>query len=221
MIWLALLAAAAAIVVSVRWWLHRYDALGRAQPFPKVAVPVLAVVAVVALVPPYLRHREEDRLSQVASTLAGVKVKVHCQTFGQELVDVGAELGYVRYGADGVPEHQTLLKRGPCIALRAYLRSDKHLPTDNEVIAVHVLTHEAMHMRGITTESRAECAAVQRDEQTAELLGADPLEARELARRYWLNDYPLMSDDYRTPDCAPGGRLDEHLATAPWAPAAS
>jgi len=54
------------------------------------------------------------------------------------------------------------------------------------------------------------------DELTAELLGAQPAEARQLARRYWLLDYPQMADNYRSGGCAPGGTMDEHLATAPW-----
>jgi hypothetical protein len=219
MLWAAVACVGGAIVLVVRWSLDRYDALGRAKPFPKIAVPMLGLVAVGLAAPSYLRHREEDRLSAVASSLVGSHVTVRCQTFGQEMVDPGAELGFVRYGADGVPEHQTLIKRGPCHALRAYLHSDQHTPSDDEVIAVHVLTHESMHMRGITNEAQAECAAVQRDEATAQLLGADAAEARQLARRYWLNDYPLMSDDYRTNACAPGGSLDEHLPGAPWAPA--
>jgi hypothetical protein len=50
------------------------------------------------------------------------------------------------------------------------------------------------------------------------LLGADPADALALARIYWLNDYPLMPDAYRSPECHPGGALDEHLAMAPWNP---
>lgn len=81
---------------------------------------------------------------------------------------------------------------------------------------MHVLTHESMHMRGLTDEAAAECAAIQRDELTAELLGAAAAEARQLARRYWLLDYPQMPDNYRSGDCTPGGPMDERLATPPW-----
>ena len=189
---------------------------GVQKPFPYVSVGLLGVVAVTALIPGYLRHREERSLSAVATRLVGAPAAVRCQSLGQELGDLGSELGYVRYGADGVPEHRTLIKHDPCKALNAYRRSDKRAPTDAQVIAVHVLTHESMHMRGLTDEAAAECAAMQRDELTAKLLGATDAEARELARRYWLSDYPRMPDDYRSGACAPGGAMDEHLATAPW-----
>jgi hypothetical protein len=155
-------------------------------------------------------------LAKTASALAGTHVTVHCQTAGETFVDTGAELGYVRFTAAGRPEHRTVIKREPCHDLSAYARSDKRRPSDSQVVAVHVLTHESMHMAGLTNEAEAECAAVQRDARTAELLGAEAAPAVALARRYWQSMYPRMPDDYRSSDCRRGGRLDEHLADAPW-----
>src|SRR3954447_3958080 len=212
---IAVLFLLAAFAVAVRWWLRRYDALGRPRSFPYLGVGLLVVLALVMAVPPYLRHQEEDRLSAVATRLVGTTVKVHCQSLGQEMVDVGSELGYVKWAADGVPEHQTLIKHGPCRALHAYEKSSKLAPTDDEVIAVHVLTHESMHMRGLTDEAQAECAAMQRDATTATLLGADAASAAALARRYWTSMYPRLPDDYRSTECVAGASLDEHLPDAP------
>jgi hypothetical protein len=218
MVKVAILLAIAAIVVAVRWWTRRYDALGRPRRFPYFTVGLLVVVAVGAVIPTYLREREEHRLSEVATALVGAPAVVHCQTFGQEFTQLDGDLGFVRWGVDGVPEHQTFIKHGPCTALRAYLDSNKHHPTADEIIAVHVLTHESMHMRGIKNEADAECAAMQRDVRTAQLLGADLADAQLLARTYWRVDYPQMPDGYRSTDCAPGGALDEHLPDAPWDP---
>jgi hypothetical protein len=213
---LAAACVVAALAVAARWWPRRRDALGRPRRFPYLGVGALVGLALAVSVPTYLRHREEDRLSTVASRLVGSPVKVHCQSLGRELVDLGSELGYVKWGPDGVPEHETLIKRGPCRELHAYLASAKLQPSDDQVIAVHVLTHESMHMRGVTDEAAAECAAMQRDAETAKLLGADQAHALALARRYWLVMYPRMPDDYRNGSCAPGGALDEHLPDAPW-----
>jgi hypothetical protein len=141
---------------------------------------------------------------------------VHCQSGGAALVDMGSELGYVKWGPDGTPEHSTLIKREQCQDLARYLSSGKRRPSESEVVAVHVLTHESMHMKGLKNEAEAECAAVQRDAETARLLGASPADAAHLARYYWLVVYPRMPDDYRTGECAPGARLDESLPDAPW-----
>ena len=203
-------------VLSARWYGRRVDQLGRPRDFPVWSVSLLAVLAVAAAVPGVRRHSEEQRLSHVASVLVGHPAAVHCQSFGQALTDVGAELGWVKWGPGGTPERQTLIKRDPCADLRHYYGGHRAHPTRAEIIAVHVLTHEAMHMRGERAEATAECEAVQRDEQTAELLGATPAQARMLARLYWGTVYPDMPDDYRTGDCGPGGRLDEELDTAPW-----
>lgn len=57
---------------------------------------------------------------------------------------------------------------------------------------------------------------MQRDAQTARLLGASEPAAKALAWLYWRTVYPQMPDDYRDAGCAPGGTLDEKLPTSPW-----
>ena len=144
---------------------------------------------------------------------------VNCQTAGQQFVDAGAELGFVRYGPDGVPERATLIKRDQCSDLADYLGSDKSSPSRDQVVAVHILSHEARHMAGITVEAEAECGAMQRDARAAQLLGASAEQALRLARMYWTSVYPQMSDPYRSADCRLAGPLDEGLPDAPWSPA--
>ncbi len=216
--WMAIGLLTAAAVVITRWVFGRHDSLGRQQSFPVVAVIALVVPALVAATPGILRWREERTLARAASVLVGQRVEVDCQTFGSAFVDVGSELGWVAYGPDGVPERKTLIKYEQCAALRDYLGSSKAAPPPEQIVAVHILSHESMHMAGLTNEAEAECAAMQRDAQTARLLGADPFEAQALAKTYWRTVYPRLSEAYLTGDCRPGGRLDEHLADAPWAP---
>lgn len=210
-------AAVGALAVAGHWLSHQRDSLGRPRGFPVWSVSLLALLAVVAAVPGIRRRAQERRLSKVATALVGHRVSVHCQSLGGALTDVGAELGFVKYGPNG-PEPSTLIKREVCGELRHYAGGHQSHPSRDDVIAVHVLTHEAMHMRGLTGEAAAECAAVQRDRTTAELLGATEPEARELARIYWLTVYPDMPADYRLDTCHAGTSEDEHLASAPWMP---
>jgi hypothetical protein len=198
------------------WSTRRQDSLGRPRPFPVISVSALALVAVVALVPGVQRALEERRLARAATALVGHPVTVHCQSAAGALVDASGELGFVPYDDDGIPLPRTVIKRDPCTQLKHYLGGDREHPSRDEVIAVHVLTHEAMHMRGETSEAAAECQAVQRDRATAVLLGATPRQAEKLARTYWLTVYPDLPEDYSSADCTPGGSLDEKLTTAAW-----
>jgi hypothetical protein len=209
----ALLTGAA--VAAIGWGLRRTDELGRPRQFPWVTVALLLALGVGAAVPGVLRASQERRLGGAASALAGSRVAVRCQSLGRAFVDAGPELGYVRWRADGHPEPWALLKRDQCRHLGAYVRSGTRRPSRDQVLAVHVLTHEAMHLSGRLDEA-AECAAVQRDARTARLLGAADADAAGLAAAYWHDLYPLMPDGYRSPECRSGGALDEHLADAPW-----
>jgi hypothetical protein len=141
---------------------------------------------------------------------------VYCQSFGEAFVDTGAELGYVAFGPDGVPEHETLIKRQQCNDLADYVRSPVDSPTREETVAVHTLTHEAMHMSGMTSETETECVAVQRDAEMARQLGATPEGARNLSVLYWRTTYPLMPGEYHSAECKAGGTLDIHSTDAPW-----
>ncbi|HVX69721.1 MAG TPA: hypothetical protein VHA79_08535 [Mycobacteriales bacterium] len=212
---LAIVFAAGAVTVAVRWSLKPQDAIGRRRKFPLVTVALLGVVAAGLATPTVLRHREEGHLAKVATVLVGQHVTVHCQTFGQTFTDLSGDLGYVRYGPGG-PELHTTIQRGPCSDLKHYYNGDQARPSAAEIIAVHVLTHESMHMRGETNEAIAECEAMQRDAETAQLLGASPQEGLALARAYWLTDYPNMPGNYRTADCVLNGKLDERLPDPPW-----
>jgi branched-subunit amino acid ABC-type transport system permease component len=212
----ALAALVAAGGVAVRWWLTRQDTLGRARPFPLLSVIVLLAVAGTAGAVVIRHERLEARLSEAASALIGTSAKVECQTVGASMVDAGGDLGFVRWGPDGVPERRTLIKRDVCSDLRAYLSEpDGSIPME-QVIAVHVLTHEAMHMAGERSEALTECRAVQRNAAMARLLGASAGSAAALSARYWSEVYPRQTDPYRTRDCAPGGPLDEGGSDAPW-----
>jgi hypothetical protein len=216
--WLALALAGAAATVAARWYASRLDELGRRREFPLVSVVLLVALAAGAATPAVLRARQERRLAGVASALAGKPVAVRCQALGGAFVDTGPELGYVRWRADGTPERWTLLKRDACRDLAAYVRAGGRRPSRAQVIAVHVLAHEAMHLAGRTDESAAECAAVQRDARAARLLGAPEDQALALAVSYWRTVYPAMPAGYRSSACRPGGALDEHLPDAPWTP---
>lgn len=217
--WIAIGAALGALAVVGNWWRHHDDSRRTPARPPWVGAGILVAVAAVAGTF-VLRHRAlESRLSRVASDLAGRPVKVRCETYTATFVDPNVEAGYVMFDASGRPAAVTAVKPDVCRDLAAYLRSAKTAPSRAQVIAVHVVTHESMHLGGEGGEAQAECAAVQRDARTARLLGAPPAAAARLASAYWATVFPSMPDAYRAGECRPGGALDEHLGDGPWAAA--
>jgi hypothetical protein len=205
-----------AALLVLRWLTRRADTLGRPRPFPTISV-VLALAVAVASGVPVVRHaRFEHRLSTAASVLINAEVSVRCQTMSQAWTEAHPEAGYVRFGPDDRPEPLATITLDTCEDLRSWVGSDHGSPTRRQLIAVHVLTHETMHLAGIRDEAMTECAAVQRDSRTAMLLGADESQAMALASAYWQQIYPLMPDAYRTADCGSRLRLDERLGMGPW-----
>ena len=151
----------------------------------------------------------------VASEIAGRPVSVRCQGLAGALVDVTAELGFVPWTSEG-PADYTLIKREACTALGSYVGSSKRRPSLEQIVAVHVLGHEAYHLAGIENEARTECFSVQMNAHIAERLGASPSEAQALSIAYWLRVYPDMPSEYTSAECRDGGKLDLHPKEMGW-----
>lgn len=215
-LWIAMALVIIAGVIVLWWFQNRYDSLGRSKPFPSISIGIVLLLIAACLTPFVLRIRLENQLAEAAGKITGSEVSVHCQSFGEAFADLGAELGYVKFGPDGVPEKATLIKRDQCHDLSAYLKSDKLYPSQEQIVAVHTLTHEAIHMSGVTSESQTECIAVQHDSEMARLLGAPPEGAQTLSLQYWRTVYPRMPDAYKSAECGPGLTLDAGLPDAPW-----
>lgn len=196
----------------------------------KVAlVAVLLALVGVAAVRHEQGRRLEHRLAEVAGTIAGHRVGVHCQgAFGAAL-DVTAEAGTVDFDAQGRPAGRTNLKRSVCRALARFphdVRTDAYdcmvhdVPCarriDEEAYSVHVLAHESWHLRGFEDEATTECLALQTTADVAERLGADELRAAAVARFALEHVYPKMPEDYRSGDCRDGGRLDLRPSLVAW-----
>jgi hypothetical protein len=175
----------------------------------------LAIIALPLIVFGYTERQwvsAEKEFSSVAKTVEPVAPGVHCQRLGESFTYAGAELGHVEFDENGLPTGPAWLSYETCQNLAAYWRStatQKTGPPLEQVIAVHVLSHESYHLAGIGTESLAECDAMQRDARTAQALGASQLQGLQLANTYWQSVYPDMPSDYTTRDCVSGGRLDK------------
>ena len=172
------------------------------RPLPAIAAPSSA-------------SRIEPVFGRVASALAGRPVEVRCWSAADwprvTVLDPVQTGGFADLGAGTVNLPPSVC--GPLDSL-AYSASHRFAyPTWEAIAAAHVLAHEAAHLGDAgTSESRAECDAVQTTERAAELLGADAAYARWMAALDWSHLYPRLPGSYRSERCAPGGPLDLHLA---------
>jgi hypothetical protein len=90
-----------------------------------------------------------------------------------------------------------------------------------KLVALHVMTHESLHLAGVVDEAKAECFAMQLDALVAVRLGAAPRFARELAWEYWRYYHPTQDRSYRSAECRDGRALDLFPARNGWPTPAS
>lgn len=84
------------------------------------------------------------------------------------------------------------------------------------LFALQTFPHESMHLRGITSESIAECYGMQLLAHTAIQFGATPEFARELAADYAAAWYVPTRGTYWRADCVDGGPLDLNPSSSSW-----
>jgi hypothetical protein len=194
----ALVAAWAVFLWWVGWRLSRRSVT--------VSLVVLSLVTFTFLSwQSYLEYNwqhNEALYAKAIEPITGKGKDVHCQRLLATWVFAGAELGHVQYNADGSISPEAWMTYETCHHLGQWMASDKSHPNIDEVMAVHVLSHEAQHLAGVKSEANAECRAMQQDALVARRLGATKVQARELQLEYYTKVYPHMADEYRAAACA-------------------
>jgi hypothetical protein len=163
----------------------------------------------------YRWQQTEHTMTAAAALIAGPDATVHCQRFTEALLYTRNARGLVEYGQTG-PTREALITWETCQAFRDWLTSDKTNPTDAQILAVHILTHEAAHLRGERNEAAAECDAMQWMPLIAEHLGAPRQATARMSAWYLTAMYPRMPTAYQSGNCQPNGTLDLHPGTPGW-----
>ena len=171
----------------------------------------------------------ERALGEIASEIAQRPVAIHCQGLPSALIDISNVAGEVVFEHDGTPPDEATLKRDVCRDLKRFATTRSapsfecvrrvepcERPIWKIAYAVHVFTHEAWHLRGVTSESETECYALQTTAFTARRMGATPDQAQALASWNVKHAYPNLPPQYKTNECRDGGRLDLRPATSGW-----
>jgi hypothetical protein len=189
LVWLALLAVRAYVLGT--------------RPFVTVAIVVALLLPAMWTELRWLRV-QSAATTAVQQLTGNPEARAHCQRALATLLWAGADLGRVEWDQ---PERAWLTLE-TCQHLGSWYRSDHTAPTLDEAIAVHVLTHEAMHVDGQRNEATAECRALQRDARTVVLLGGTAAQGDALARQILDEVYPTMTAEYQSSECRAGGALD-------------
>jgi hypothetical protein len=177
-----------------------------------LAIPLLLILAV-----QQEQRRNEHRLADIASDIAGRDVDVHCPGLLSRLADVSAHAGTVFFDERGKPADFTDLDEETCSELDRFAEGKAGQGEQAKVArALHVLAHESSHLAGVRDEAAADCYGLQRTAFVAESLGADPAEAQRLARLALAERAITAPGDYRSSECHDGGALDLDRASAVW-----
>lgn len=150
------------------------------------------LVALGALLWPQYRARTvEHKVQPLVSALAERDASARCPRY---ITAIFTNVGSVSLDANGNPADRTDLTGPICDALRRlYTEAGRAelscLVTDGRcsdsarrsVIALSVVAHEAMHLRGILDEREAECASIGEGQRSGELVGLSPEQGRMIA----------------------------------------
>jgi hypothetical protein len=167
------------------------------------------------------QSREEPTFAAIASKLGGVPdVVVRCWSPAdwKRVSRAYARRYGVTFDLAGFTNADTRsidLAPDVCSALARIRYGSGDTPI-NEAFGLNVLAHESMHLlEQDPSEAAAECYAMQHVARVGVLLGMPPEQAQRRAELYLHEVYPDQLDDYRSPDCRPGGGLDESPG-GPW-----
>ena len=210
------------------------SARARSRSMPvKVKAGLIALALILPLmwaVATYHRVTMQNKLSPIASEIAGRKVGVRCPGwFGRLLSPGDTNAGVVSVDADGRVADHTELRTRTCDELLAVICGGREQQlacaarstscgddVQQMAWAINTLAHEATHLRGITDEGVTECYAVQQFALTAQRLGVTPEQARNLAVTHWETSRDKLPDRYIATGCENGGPLDLRPADPVW-----
>lgn len=141
----------------------------------------------------------ENKLSSVVNEVSGTKGgTVHCQRFSEAFFDTKvSELGHVNQDKPKV----AVVNYQQCQQIFSWLESGKGNPTLDQVHALHVLTHEAVHVSGQYNEAVTECTAINRDHITVRELGGSEETGHKVASSYYSSIWPDMEKEYKLEGC--------------------
>jgi hypothetical protein len=211
-------AAIAFMLFWYGWWKpHREREKISSRKYAKAQIPVKLVLFLTALLVvvggsevrwQYFQWTASEALKEVT---ANPDARLGCQRLSASWIDMDS--GSIGGKVNSATVNTAHMKYGQCAELFSWMQSwDKSNPSRDQVIAVHVLTHEGIHTTGEFNEAVTECTAVQRDAMMATSLGADVETGLTLQKKYFETVYPQMSSAYQLGGCTINKKFDSLLS---------
>jgi len=151
----------------------------------------------------------ENKMSKAVKVVTGYSPIFFCQGLVDSMFNKSA-LGFV-----DLSQNKLYLTYSTCKFLKSYVE-DPNDANMSEIIAVHVLSHEAAHVMGFLDEKRTECVAFQKNHEFFRSLGANKDNSEVYALMAYKNIPNPKNINYYSKECRPGGALDQKYPNAIW-----
>lgn len=207
------------LIVWYGWWKPRQarEKLGNRR-FAKAQVPVRLVVVLSVLLAliggsearwQYFQFSASSALKEITGNHDAT---LQCQRLSESWIDLDS--GSIGGKVSSRDINTAHLKYGQCSDLFMWMQSlDKSKPSQEQMIAVHVLTHEGVHTTGEFNEAVTDCTAIQRDGLMTQALGGSEETGLTSQKRYLETVYPRMSPAYVLSGCALDPKFDSLLSS--------
>lgn len=130
---------------------------------------------------------------------------LQCQRFSEAFFDIHTtRLGSV----SSAHPNRAVVNYEECLEISDWMGGNKSSATPKQLQALHVLTHEAVHVAKEYNEAVTECTAINRDHIMAKAMGASKKFAAELPQRYYKEFFPRMPSEYTLAGCTISPEFD-------------
>lgn len=179
-----------------------------------------AIAAIVLVLPVFCYEawwlRLESRMEKaIKPHVKNGRHQVQCERLTASLFSSKGYAGHVQFDAAGVAQPPAFLSHSVCLGVHKMRKKPNKLSMDT-ITNAHILTHEAMHLRGVVNEAETECRAIQADAAVFRSLGVQRDRAQRAALAYYQAAYPRLRADYKSRECRENGAMDRTPGDGVW-----
>jgi hypothetical protein len=194
----------ALIIVYLAWLRPRYMGV----PAPKRPLIVLAVLLMLFGASEarwqYLQWRGSEVVKAVSGNPNGT---LECQRKLPSFFEMDS--ASIAGKVSSLDPNTAHLKNGQCNEIFTWMQSGSpDSVTGKQIVALHVLSHESVHVSGQFSESIAECTALQRDPIAVSSLGGSDEVAQLVQSQYFEQVFPNLPDSYKLKECKVDDKFD-------------